>query len=94
MGKYIGRIYKHGQSQISTTSIKKPVFNPQIIKNHPQLIQQELLSLLLLTKSKLIPFCVTKIPSIMILKMKNNDSIQSCKTSIKTYRIPATSPCA
>ena len=62
MGKEIVHIDKHSQSQISTLSTKKPVFHLQLIKNHPKSIPQELVSLILSTKSKLIPFCVTKIP--------------------------------
>ena len=62
MGNDIGSIYKHIQSQLSTLSIKKPFFHLQLLKHHPQSIQQELVSLLILTKRELIPFCVPQIP--------------------------------
>ena len=66
MGKDIGQIYKHGQSQHSTSSLKTPVSS----SSEPQTssaIELTTTSVPYVTdKIKTIMFLITKIPSIMM----------------------------
>ena len=83
MGKDIGQIYKHGQLQISTSSIKAPVSS----SSEPQTS-----SAIELTKTYL-PSIIDKQQNSYVLyskktsqdyaTVKNNDDIQSCETQQK-----------
>ena len=62
MGKDIDQIYKHGQSQLSTTSIKEPVMSSSVSQTSLS-IELTINSVSsIIDKKKPIPFCVPKIP--------------------------------
>ena len=66
MGKYIGRIYKHIQSQLLTQSIKAPNISSLACQTS-SFIESTITSVLsVIYKNKPIMFCVPKIPSRMI----------------------------
>ena len=86
MGKDIGKIYKHSQSQLSTLSIKAPVSSysePQTSSN-----------IKLTTTS--VPYIIDKHQNNSVLcsqnttqnyaTITNNDDIQSCETFLKKYQ--------
>ena len=91
MGKYIGRIYKHGQSQLSNLSLKVPVC--------PYLASQASFSIEL-TRTY-VPSVRDKNQNNSVLGSKNsihndasitnNDNIQSCEKYIYIYSIPTNS---
>ena len=66
MGKYIGRIYKHSQSKLSTTSIKAPVLSylDSLTPSYTELTITSVYSGIDKKQKKL--FCVPKIPPRMI----------------------------
>ena len=84
MGKEIGRIYKHSQFQISTSSLKAPVSS--------SLEPQKSSSIELTTTS--VPYATEKNQNNSVLysqntiqndtTITNNDGIQSCETPKKT----------
>ena len=83
MGKYIGRIYKHSQSQLSTLSLKTPVSS----SSEPQTS-----SAIELTTTS-VPFVIDKHQNNYVLysqntiqndaTIANNEDIQSCETPEK-----------
>ena len=66
MGKDIGRIYKHSQSQLSTLSFKAPVHSYSASQVSLFIKLTTTSALLLKTKTRTILSCVPKIPSVMI----------------------------
>ena len=66
MDKDIGQIYKHIQSKISTTSIKKPVLASSAYSTSSYIELTRTSVSYVIDKNKKIPFCDPKIPSRMI----------------------------
>ena len=66
MGKYIGSIYKHSQYQLSTKSIKEPVFSFSYSQTSSSIKLSITSVSSVIDKEKPIPFCVPKIPSVLI----------------------------
>ena len=66
MGKDIGRIYKHSQSQLSTSSIKAPVSSSSEPQNFSAVKLKTNYVPSITDKHQTILFCVTKTPPIMM----------------------------
>ena len=92
MGKYIGRIYKYSQSQLSTLSLKEPVSSSSDTQTS---------SAIELTTTS-VPYVIDRHQKNSVLYSKNtiqnvesitiNDDIQSCETAKKqNYSIPTIS---
>ena len=91
MGKDIGRIYKHNQSQLSTPSIKAPVISSSASQTSSY-IELSITSVSSIIYKKQTNSVLCSENSIQNnLNITNNDNIQSCETQIKqNYSIPTT----
>ena len=90
IGKDIGGIYKHGQSELSTLSIKKPVFqNPASQKSSSIELTITCVSSII-DKEETDSVLCSQNTTQNDLNITNNDKIQSCETPRKNYSIPTT----
>ena len=83
MGKYIGRIYKHSQSEISIFSLKTPVSSssePQT-SSAIELTTTSVPSVTDKNKNNYVLYSQNTIHNYATIT--NNDDIQSCETEIK-----------
>ena len=77
MGKYIGRIYKHSQSQLSTLSLKTPVSSSSEPKTS---------SAIKLTTTS-VPYVTDKIKTIMFLVPKIQSRMMQPSQTMTTYSL-------
>ena len=91
MGKYIGQIYKHSQSQISTSSLKTPVSLSSEPQTSPA-IELTIMSIPSVTDKNRNNYVLYSQNTIQNdATITNNDNVHSCEAEKKDHSIPTIS---
>ena len=92
MGKDIDGIYKHSQSQLSTPSIKKPVFPYSASQTSSSINSTRTCVSSIIDKDQTDSVLCSQNTTHNYLNITNNNNIHSCDTpGNQHYRIPTTS---